>query len=402
MTRIAVISYHTCPLSDEKKPDVGGMNTYVLELSKALAEMGNIIDIYTRCAGPDNVGVVQVLPNLRVIHLPAGKPIEIAKKKLYQYIPGFTGNLNKFIQKEKLTYDLISSHYYLSGLIGLSLKRKLKIPLLVTFHTLSLMKNLVAKTAMEKEDILRIKSEMLLVKKADKIIATGKRDYEYIQTLYNCPKDKIALLAPGVDLKLFKPIEKTAAKKIIQANLNHKIILFVGRIEPLKGIDVLLYAIKILAQKDPNLLFCLWIVGTGDIKYLKEIVKMLGITSYVKFVGKKRPEELPYYYNCAEIAVMPSQYESFGIVALEAMACAVPVIVSDAAGVSGLLDKEHSYLLTSANNPIILAEKISNLLNNKSKHKAMSEEVFKKVQNLGWNRVADKFNKILDDLTKKK
>lgn len=385
--RVAVISYHTCPLSDEHDSETGGLNTYVLELSKALAKKGYLIDIYTRCVDKNSPAVVKLLPNLRIIHLPAEKLTE------------FVRNFDKFIRKEQLSYDLVSAHYYLSGLIGLEIKKKLKIPLAITFHTLALMKNLVAKSENER-DSQRIKSEMLLVKESDRVIATSRADLEYINTLYGCSLKKILLLSPGVDLKLFRPIGKDRAKKFVKADLKHKLILFVGRIEPLKGIDVLLYALKILVQNNLKIPLCLWIVGANntvdkkkvaELKRLVEIKNLLGIENYVKFVGQKGNAELPYYYNSAEIVVMPSQYESFGIVALEAMACGIPVITTDVTGISGLLDKKHSSLLTSASNPIDLAKKIKNLLTNKHEHQKMSENVLKKVQDLSWENVADKF-----------
>lgn len=396
MKRIAVISYHTCPLSDEKDAEIGGMNTYVLELSKALAEKGYSIDIYTRCVDKNTCHQVQVQPNLRVLHIIVGEPVEIPKKQLFRHLPEFIRNTNKFIATEKLSYQLISAHYYLSGGVGLAIKKKLKIPLIVTFHTLGLMKNLVARDDDEREDLRRIKAELLLVKKADKVIATSDNDIEYLHTLYACPLDKVVLLSPGVNLRLFRPIDKSAAKKITRADINRKIILFVGRIAPLKGIDVLLYAIRILTQKHPNILLCLWIVGewSKEFRRLQYIRKLLDISAYVKFVGQKQQTELPYYYNCAEVVVMPSYYESFGIVALEAMACGVPVIVSDVTGVSHLLDKEHNDLLISTASPISLAKKINNLLTNKTRHKMLSEKVYNRVQNLSWDNAADKFIQI--------
>ncbi len=403
--RIAVISYHTCPLTDEKDAEIGGMNTYILELSKALSKKGYGIDIYTRCVDKDSPEIRDVSKNLRVIHLGAGEPVEIPKKELAQYIPEFIRNLNLFIGKEGLSYDLISAHYYLSGLIGLQLKNKYQIPLFITFHTLALMKNLVAKSEEEKADFGRIKTEFELVKYADKVIATSTSDLEYIHTLYNCPLSKISILTPGVDLKLFKPLDKYTAKKVIGASINHKLILFVGRIEPLKGIDVILYAIKILAQKNPDLEICLWIVGgnkiedrekwSAELNRLEQIRKVLGIEIFVNFVGKKDRNILPYYYSASEVVLLPSQYESFGITALEAMACGIPVIITDAAGVSGLFDKKHRSLLTSSSNPIRLAKKIKNLLVNESEHKKMSEEVYKRVQDLSWDKLADKFSQIL-------
>ncbi|MCL4365730.1 glycosyltransferase [Patescibacteria group bacterium] len=398
--KIAVISYHTCPLSDENDAEIGGMNTYVLELSKALTEKGYVIDIYTRCADQDSPNIVNVSSNLRVIHLPTGNPTAISKKELPQFIPEFTANLKKFIMKEKISYELISAHYYLSGLIGLEIKKRLRIPLVVTFHTLAFMKNLVAKNEDEREGLARVKAELLLTQKADQLIATSEADLEYIHTLYNCPLKKLSVLTPGVDLKLFKPINKSIAKKTTRANLNHRIILFVGRIEALKGIDMLLYAIKILIEKNKKLPICLWIVGGNtdqqkEYKKLEEIRKLLKIRSYVRFIGKKTNQELPFYYNCAEIVLMPSHYESFGIAALEAMACGIPVITTDVAGISGLLDKEHSFLLTSAGNPIRMARKINHLLTNKEEYREMSNKLLSTVRDLSWENIADKFTQIL-------
>lgn len=395
MKKIAVISYHTCPLSCEKGAEIGGMNTYVLELNKALAAKGYVIDIFTRCFEKKSCNIIQVMPNLRVIHIKAGEAVQIRKKELPRHIPEFTDNLLKFIQAEKSAYSLISAHYFLSGQIGLSLKRKLKVPLFMTFHTLALMKNLVARSG-EKEELSRISAELKLVSHADKIIATSDNDIEYLHTLYGCPLRKIALLSPGVNLELFRPINKLTAKKMVKAGLKEKIILFVGRITPLKGIDVLLYALKIIVQKNPKLPISLWVVGerSNELRRLKSIGKLLGIENYVRFAGQKCRNELPYYYNMAEMVIIPSWYESFGLVALEAMACRVPVISSDVTGVSKLLDKEHNQLLISANNPIGLSRKISLLLTNKSKHKSLSSKVFKRVQNLSWSHVANNFTNI--------
>lgn len=402
--RIAVISFHTCPLSDEKGAEIGGMGIYILELSKELVKMGYIIDVYTRSTDKNSPEIVEVSPNLRVIHIKDSGQINTHKKELVKYIPEFLNNFYKFLENEKLEYDLISCHYYLSGIIGIEIKKKFKIPLFITFHTLALMKNLVARDDEEKEDIDRIKAEILLAKKADKIIATSDTDKEYIHTLYNCPLKKIFVLTPGVNFELFKPGDKNKAKKIIKADLNHKLILFVGRIVPLKGIDVLFYALKMLLEKNPKLNLCLWIVGgeTGkrkkriskELKRLEEIKKILGITTYVRFVGLKKNKELPNYYNASEIVIMPSQYESFGIIALEAMACGVPVITTDVTGISGIFDKKHKSLITSASNPILLSKKIKNLLSNNVELKKLKKEVFENVQDLSWKNVAEEFARI--------
>lgn len=402
--RLAVILYHTCPLSDEIDAEIGGANTYVLELSKALAKKGKVIDIFTRLQDPKSERIVQVSPNLRVIHLPGGPLKKLHKTEQEQHIPDFLNNFYAFMDKEEVSYSLVSAHYYLSGIIGLDIKKRLDIPMVITFHTLALMKNLVARSDEERESLSRIKTELQLVKEADQIIATSENDSQYIESLYGGDKKKIAILIPGVNLSLFKPSNKVAAKKAIRADLDHKIILFVGRIEPLKGIDVLLYAMKIILNEHPDFRICVWIVGgdvsqsadnwSKELKKLNEIRKVLKIDAAVKFVGRKEPVELPNYYNASEILVLPSHYESFGITAVEAMACGVPVITTDVAGVSDLFDKQHEYLITSANNPILLADKIQSLLCDKEEYTKVSSELPRKVKDLSWDDTANQFMKL--------
>jgi D-inositol-3-phosphate glycosyltransferase len=405
--RIAVISYHTCPLSDIEKDEIGGMNVYVIELCKSLAKKGYKIDIYTRSQNKDTQKIVNVSDNLRVIHLVAGKEENIKKHELIKYIPEFIKNLLQFINSNKLTYDLIYSHYYLSGIIGLKVKEKYKLPLFVTFHTLALMKNLVARSELERENNQRIKSELLLVKKANKIIATSVADSQYLMTLYSCPKSKIAIVTPGVDLKIFNKKDKNINKEAIGIDKNQKLILFVGRIEPLKGIDVLLYATKILFKNNPKINLRLLILGgdsssstknwSKELRRLNRLTNLLNISSLVLFVGRKNRNELSKYYSASDIVILPSQYESFGIVALEAMASGIPVIATDTTGVTGILDKKHSSLVTSANNPLLLADKMNNLLTNEKEYSKLSNEVLSKVADLSWDNIAEKFINLIEN-----
>jgi D-inositol-3-phosphate glycosyltransferase len=403
--RIAVLSYHTCPLSDIEGGEIGGMNIYVLELCKQLAKKGYIIDIFTRSQDKNQQKIVNVVDGLRVVHVVAGREEEIEKKKLIRFVPEFLTNIFNFIDQKNAKYDLIYSHYYLSGIIGLHMKEKYKLPLFVTFHTLALMKNLVARGESEMEDIKRIESELSLIKKADKIIATSPQDAEYIVSLYSCPKNKISVLTPGTNSEIFSPQDKAKAKRIIGAKKNHKLVLFVGRIEPLKAIDVLLYAMKILSSCTPSECLCLWILGgktsggsdkwSKELKRLDKLRKLLNITTEVTFVGRKHQGELPNYYNASEVVILPSHYESFGTVALEAMSCGVPVVVADTAGIASLFDRENSPLITSANNPLMLAQKIKHLLINKKEYQKISQEVIEKARKLSWNNIAEKFIKVI-------
>jgi D-inositol-3-phosphate glycosyltransferase len=408
--RILMISYHTCPLASEEGKETGGMNIYVYELSKSLSKMGIKVDVITRSQEEDKERIVQVDENFRVIHLDAGPHSPLDKKKLMEYLDEFADSFKTFVQNEKLNYDLIHAHYYQSGLIALKITENLlkNIPFIMTFHTLALMKNLVARTPQEMESQVRIDAEFILTLESDAIITPSSSDKEYLQYLYNTLPQKIFEIPPGVNTSLFKPMDKKLAKEKIKLEGTEKIILFVGRVEPLKGIDVLLYALKILLSQAPDLKVRLLIVG-GDIsehitkwspqlKKLEELRHILGISSEVEFVGQKPQHELPYYYKASEVVVMPSHYESFGMAAAEAMACEIPVIMTNVTGISNLIDEERSTLITTVNNPLLLASQIKQLLTDQDIYQKTRKNIMENTRNLSWDKIAQKivevYNKI--------
>lgn len=403
--RIAMFSVHTCPLASEEGKQTGGMNVYVLELSKELAKKSYQVDVFTRAQDNTLPEIVNVCPGFRVIHLKMGPEGSIPKKELIGYINDFVTSFGEFIKNENISYDIFHCHYYLSGMAADLIKKNynLNIPVIITFHTLALMKNLVARTESEKEDDQRIDAEKYLIKNTDAIIAPSESDREYLKYIYEAPADKIYVVTPGVDTSLFKPIDKTIAKIFIKADPDHKIILFVGRIEPLKGIDVLMYAVKIILEKNPDFKICLWIAGSDtngmentkseELERLEKLKKTLNILTVVKFVGQIYQKNLPYYYNSSEVVVIPSHYESFGMAALESMACGIPVITTNVSGISGILDQKHEPLITSSNNPLLLASQIEYLLKNQKAHETFGKEILSKVQDLDWSNIS---NQIID------
>jgi D-inositol-3-phosphate glycosyltransferase len=406
--KIAMISYHTCPLASQEGKETGGMNVYVLELSKKLASRGIQVDIFTRSQDVDNPEVVEVLPNLRVIHIVAGPQTSLSKREIAQYIPDFVNNYQRFTEAENISYEVLHCHYYLSGLIGKEIQKKVThhLPLVMTFHTLALMKNLVARDQMEKEGKERIEAEFFLTRHADKIICPSENDASYLHYLYSTPKEKIEVIPPGVNTDIFKPMDKKEARKKIQADEDHKLVLFAGRIEPLKGIDVLIYAMKILIERSSHISVCLWIVGgdvsqepslwSSELQKLEELRRLLNIPTSVNFVGQKTQEELVYYYNAAEVVVMPSHYESFGMAAAEAMSCGVPVITTNVSGISGLIDEKHSSLITSVNNPLLLASQIEHVITDHEAYQKSSKEIWEKVQDLNWQVISQKILEVYE------
>ncbi|HVU10666.1 MAG TPA: glycosyltransferase [Phototrophicaceae bacterium] len=408
--RVALISYHTCPLASEEGKETGGMNVYVLELGKKLAQRGWRVDAYTRSQDKSEK-IVTVVPGFRVIHINAGPQATLPKKELYQFIPEFVENFLRFTRENDLLYEALDCHYYLSGLIGLEIqqRQRRKLPLIMTFHTLALMKNLVARDELEKESRERIDAELTLVRQAQAIVAPSRNEQQYLEYLYEADPAKIHIIHPGVDLSLFRPIPQAQAKQVVQADPDAQIVLFVGRIEPLKGIDGLLYAMKILTGKNPDLKVRLWIVGgdvsqpvenwSKELQKLEQLRQILKIDPLVKFVGQRPQRELPYYYNAAELVVMPSHYESFSMTAAEAMACGVPVITTNVAGVSTLMDDQRDALITSVSNPLGLAQKIEQLLLQPDVRRDLRSALRDNVKNLTWDAAADGAIDIYQQLT---
>jgi D-inositol-3-phosphate glycosyltransferase len=400
LRRIAMLSFHTCPLAAQEGKETGGMNVYVLELSKQLSRCGIQVDAFTRSQDNEQPHIVQVDENFRVIHIPAGPESPVPKKQLIQHLPEFVRNVHQFIRERDIEYDILHCHYYLSGLAGLELVNLLaeRPPIFMSFHTLALMKNLVARDELEREEKERIDAEFELVRQVDKIIAPSQSDKHYLQYLYQAAEDKVEVIAPGVDLEHFHPMSRETAKAHLNMDTHEQIILFCGRIEPLKGIDMLLYSMKIMVERKPELKVCLWIIG-GDIsqqpaQWSKELQKLeklrhlLKLTPVVHFAGQQLQDVLPYYYNAADVLVMPSHYESFGMAAAEAMACGIPIITTNATGISDLISEQEELLLTSVNNPLHLATQMEYLLTHPQAHNSASLEVFKKVQSLSWANIA--------------
>lgn len=372
--RIAMISVHECPLASSEGKERGGINVYVYELSKALSRLGWYVDAYTRVQDDVNPRIVSVNDRFRVIHIENGAHTPLSKEGILTSLPEFTDNMLTFIRDEHIEYTALHAHYYLSGMVAQSLKKTLHTPIVMTFHTLGLMKELVSRSKDTGDPAARIPSERELAKTLDRFITSSDAGKEYLMTLYDCPEARIVTIPPGVDTELFKPMNKADAKAHIHADPDHHVILAVGRMDPVKGFDVLLVALKTLLKRNPPLSdkVCLWIVG-GDIEqhkdqWSRELKKLealrdeLGLTATVKFVPPQPQEALPYYYNAADVLVMPSHYESFGMVALEAIACGTPVITTDVTGISPILKETNQGRIVSANNPLALATEIQHVL----------------------------------------
>ncbi len=387
MHRLALLSFHGCPVARLGEKDTGGMNVYVLQLAREFGRRGHLVDVYTRCHDPTDPTIVELGDGARVIHLKAG-PFSTAKDSYYEHIPEFLGTLCSCQASEDIDYDLIHSHYWLSGRVGMILGRKWRVPHAVTFHTLA--KTKMRASAGEKETDLRISVEERVARGADGVIVSTEQEKQDLITLYRTPGGKVRVIPAGVDLGMFKPIDRNVARNDLGID-NKKVILYVGRIEPIKGLGNLLEAVALLEDQDDTVLL---IVGgkPGDDKELERLksqARELGIGDKVVFTGAVPQCRLPAYYSAADVFVLPSYTESFGLAALEAMACGTPVVASRVGGLSTFIRNGVTGYLIPWRCPEPFAQRLDMLLANPALRDALGAAARAKALEMSWGGVAD-------------
>jgi D-inositol-3-phosphate glycosyltransferase len=397
---IAMLSYHTCPLATLGGKDTGGMNVYVRDLTRELGRLGIHVDVFTRS---QNEHVPHVLHDLgfgnRVVHVPAGPEVPVPKSELAGYIPQFVNGICQFAKEKGIKYNLIHSHYWMSGLAAESLSDMWsRIPILQMFHTLGEMKNRVARSEAEREGSYRLGGERKVIARADRIIAATPAEEAQLEWLYKADPLKVKIIPPGVDTSHFYPIPADEARQFIGLAPDDRMILFVGRIEPLKGVATLIQAVACLALKNLKEPVHLAVIG-GDLESVTEemsdeMVRLqrlcdeLTVGKMVVFLGKRVQDTLPYYYSAAEVVVMPSHYESFGMVALEAMACGTPVIASQVGGLAFLVQDGITGYTVPAEDHIALCEKLTGLLGEESLRQQMGRNAAEYAQKYDWGKIA--------------
>ncbi|MDP3879467.1 MAG: glycosyltransferase [Dehalococcoidales bacterium] len=389
--RIAMLSVHSCPVGTLGAKDTGGMSVHIRELAGKLGKQGHTVDIYTRVHDPKDPQIVNLGQNARLIHLRAGDE-EIDKLAVYTCLPDFVENLESFRENDSLQYDLLYSHYWISSLAGKHLQQRWNIPHITTFHTLGAVKNAIG--IGEKEPDLRIESEKEAVRDCQHIIATTEKEKTSLIHYYGASPENISVVPCGVNMELFRPVDKEDARREL-GSTDDKIILFVGRIEPLKGIATLLRAMPYLQDGHrPRLV----IIG-GDKRSQPEIEKLQGlcrelqIEDSVTFLGMIKQDKLPYFYSAAEVCVIPSYYESFGLVALESLACGTPVVATDVGNLKDIIQPGVTGYVVTENTPHSLAEKIDRILCNPQPHTESALSIRASVHGFSWTNIAEAINR---------
>ncbi|MGB9700733.1 MAG: glycosyltransferase [Thermodesulfobacteriota bacterium] len=410
MKKVAVLSIHSCPLAALGGKETGGMNVYVRELSREMGRKGWQVDVFTRSQNPHISRIVSLGRNARVIHLPAGPETPIPKNEILKFLPEFIKNLTEFALQNKISYELIHSHYWLSGWVGERLKEKWSLPLLHMFHTLGFLKNSTKGDKKEKESQERLKIETEIMAKADFLIASTPWEKEQMVSFNNINPAKIKVIPCGVDLKLFRPKPMSEAKRFLGLSAEKEFILFVGRIDAIKGIDILIKAFDYLMKK-----YIKWrkelglIIIGGEVdlnmreenqewQRLKKLVVRLGLQEQVAFWGPQRQDLLPYFYSAAQALILPSRYESFGMVALEAMACGTTVIATDVGGLPFTIKNGENGFLIPEGDWVGLGEKISEILENQELKNKIRKKALEKAKNFAWPIITQKVLSLYDSL----
>jgi D-inositol-3-phosphate glycosyltransferase len=409
MIRIAMLSYHTCPLATLGGKDTGGMNVYVRDLTRELGRQGIHVDVFTRS---QDEHVPHVLHDLgygnRVVHVPAGPEQPFPKNQLHEHIPQFVEGIKQFAVDKGLHYDLIHSHYWMSGIAAGMLADDWQVPIVHMFHTLGEMKNRTATNNEEKEGHYRLDGERRVLARADRIIAATLAEQAQLQWLYKADPKKIVVIPPGVDTGHFYPIPADEAREFVGIPKEDRMVLFVGRIEPLKGVDTLIRAMACMRMSEMEKPVYLAIIGgdpdaspddmSAEMTRLQALSHELCMDRMVVFLGKRGQDTLPYFYSAAEVLVMPSHYESFGMVALEAMSCGTPVIASQVGGLAFLVQDGVTGFHVPNGDSDALCAKLSLLMADANLRAEMGSRAADYARGYAWEKIAVQIIRVYENL----
>jgi D-inositol-3-phosphate glycosyltransferase len=364
--RVAMLSVHTCPLAALGGKETGGMNVYVRELSRELGRMGLAVDVFTRSQDPAIRRVVALGAGARVVHLPAGPQAPMPRERVHDHLDEFVDGVDDWRRASGIQYDLVHAHYWLSGVVGLALRERWGVPVLQMFHTLGRKKNGAARRLADLEPSVRLDEEQRIVAHADGLVAASVVERRALIAEYGAEPGRAAVIPCGVDTELFRPGDRAEARARLGAGVA-PVVLYVGRIAPIKGLETLLDGIALMRRRGGAAR--LVIVGgeadepaNGHEAEIRQRVDALGLREAVRFVGAQPQEALRDYYVAADVTVLPSYYESFGMVALEAMACGSPVIGSRVGGLATTVRDGVTGFLVPDGDAAALAERLDAVL----------------------------------------
>jgi len=393
---IAMLSMHTSPLDmPGSTRDAGGLNVYINQLTRELSQSQNVIDIFTRRTNKHIPKIVQITPQVRVIHIQAGPSAPIQKNELYQYLTDFTQCIDEFRCIENTHYDVLHSHYWLSGAAGLQLAHRWAIPHITMFHTLAHLKQLANPD--ETEPFIRLDMERRLIQQADYIIASTNEERKQIIRHCGATPGQVRVIPCGIDLKRFKPQDQQQARIKLGLGQREPVLLFVGRLDPFKGPDLLLRSAAMMEEKAQIVIVGGKSSSDKDMQQLKKLAAQLKINKRVHFIDAQPQYKLPMIYSAADVTVVPSYHESFGLAAVESLACSTPVVATRAGGLTTVIQNNITGFLVPRC-PGFFAERLDSLLQNPSMLKRMSMAARPSVLQFSWKNVANMVQNMYEDV----
>jgi D-inositol-3-phosphate glycosyltransferase len=395
--RVAMVSVHTSPLDQPGTGDAGGMNVYVVELSRRLAALGVEVDVITRAKSSDLAPTVEMAPGVTVRHVTAGPFEGLAKEDLPAQLCAFTAGLMRIeAVREPGWYDLVHSHYWLSGQVAWLAAERWDVPLVHTMHTMAKVKNLTLAEDDAPEPMAREIGEAQVVAAADRLVANTDEEAKSLVELYDADPARVVTVPPGVDLDLFRPGSAPAARRRLGLPADAAVLLFVGRIQPLKAPDVLLRAVARLLEVKPELADRLVVAVVGGLSgsglthpdSLTGLTAALGLSDLVRFTDPVPQPSLADWYCAADLTVVPSYSESFGLVAIESQACGTPVVATAVGGLRTAVRDGVSGVLVESHAPDDYARVIGDLLTNDDRRRALGRGAITHAAGFSWSATA--------------
>jgi D-inositol-3-phosphate glycosyltransferase len=392
--RIATLMVHTSPLDQPGAGDAGGMNIYVVESAERMAAMGVSVDIFTRRHNPDLPDIVELSSGVRVRHLNIGA-CSATKEELPALIPNLSDAFSKVLEDEK--YDVLHSHYWISGKVGMPVAKKFGIPLAHTMHTMARVKNMNLAEGERPEPMIRVQGETQVVAAADALIANTDAEAASLVSLYEACPDNVSVVSPGVDLYTFTAGNgRKAAREAVGLPQDAHILAFVGRIQPHKGPEVLIRAVAEMLNHSPHLRPQLITVimggasgsGLGEVERLKDLVSWLNISEVVRFENPVPRAQIPQWYRAADLVCVPSYSESFGLVALEAQACGTPVVATAVGGLRTAVADGISGVLVDGHDPRAWSSVLARLIQEPQRRVLLSMGAIEHASHFGWDATA--------------
>ncbi len=404
-----MLMVHTCPLEQAGIGDAGGMNIYAAESAARMAAQGVEVDIFTRRDHLDLPAVVELSPGVNVHHLDAGHDLHWTKEQVPAHFNELTAEFKKALSTDQ-SYDLIHSHYWLSGKVAMPVAKELKLPLVHTMHTMARVKNLNLAEGERPEPMIRVQGETQIVAAASALTANTDAEAASLVSLYDACPDTVHVVTPGVDLYNFKPgAGRATARKVIGIETDTHVITFVGRIQPHKGPEILIRAIVEMVSHSPHLRpkLRVYIVGGasgingGEVERLKELVIWLGVDDVISFLPPVPRTELPNWYRAADLVCIPSYSESFGLVALEAQACGTPVVATAVGGLRTAVADGISGVLVDGHDPRAWSSVLARLLQEPQRRVLLSMGAIEHASHFGWDATArgtlDIYDQVITD-----